>query len=254
MFSPAAQRLGVGASGGGSGDHHRPGPRSRRDKGPHARGRTLLLLLLWVGFRAAMPGPGADTEAPGVGVCGARRSTDPTQRIPPPGILGPVAEAVCLCQSHKLWFGSPCGSRGCEPQTLSLESSELGPGPGHQEPQFLSDFRAPLPPGMSAGASLDRISWARPPDCPGARSWLKLGVQGDGRGVGLEAGAGRGGRLRIEPSAGRHRFPERPQRIGPPTVRPGSRALCGSRRPPSLWLRCAGTGGVGGGLKQELGW
>ena len=144
MFSPAVQRLGVGASGGGSGDHHRPGPRSRRDKGPHARGRTLLL---WVGFRAAMPGPDAVTEAPGVGVSGAWRSTDPTQRIPPPGIFGPVAEAVCLCQSHKLWFGSPCGSRGCEPQTLSLESSELGPGPGHQEPQFVSDFRAPAPPG-----------------------------------------------------------------------------------------------------------
>ena len=245
MFSPAAQRLGVGASGGGSGDHHRPGPRSRRDKGPHARGRTLLLLL-WVGFRAAMPGPGADTEAPGVGVCGARRSTDPTQRIPPPGILGPVAEAVCLCQSHKLgWITLRLsGLRAANPQSGVIGARSRPWTPGTPVSQRLP--RPPAPPGClqvpvwTASLGRDQIAW---------RSSLSSGVQGDGRGVGLEAGAGRGGRLRIEPSAGRHRFPERPQRIGPPTVRPGSRALCGSRRPPRdlrAWLRCAGTGGVGG--------
>ena len=163
MFSPAAQRLGVGASGGGSGDHHRPGPRSRRDKGPHARGRTLLLLL-WVGFRAAMPGPGAVTEAPGVGVCGARRSTDPTQRIPPPGILGPVAEAVCLCQSHKLgWITLRLsGLRARKPSVWSHRSSVQALDT--RNPSFSATSAPPCPPGMSAGASLDRISWARP-DC-----------------------------------------------------------------------------------------
>ena len=87
-----------------------------------------------------------------------------------------------------------------------------------RNPSFSATSAPPCPPGMSAGASLDRISWAtRLP----WRSWPPSSVC-RGTGVGLEAGAGRGGRLRIEPSAGRHRFPERPQRIGPPTGRPGS--------------------------------